>query len=117
MEPDHSAALKAVCEKFPQAEVICSKKAELMINQFFPKNDFKLKTVSEGDSISLGKHELVFVMASMVHWPEAMVTYDKTEKVLFSADAFGSFGAFQATFLQTKWISTETGSMTQEDTL
>ena len=94
MEPDHGASLLKVLEKYPEARVICTAGAARMIGQFFegvPAD--RIKTVKEGEKLSLGKHTLSFYTAPMVHWPEVMVTYDETDGVLFSADAFGSFGA------------------------
>ena len=94
MEPDHSANIKRFMETWPQTRIVASAKAFTMMKQFFgtdfPDNQLVAK---EGDMLSLGKHELSFVTAPMVHWPEVIVTYDSYEKVLFSADAFGKFGA------------------------
>lgn len=94
MEPDHSANIALFAEKYPDAKIIANDKAFVMMSQFF---DFDLgdrkMSVKNGESLSLGKHELTFVFAPMVHWPEVMMTYDSTDKVLFSADAFGKFGA------------------------
>ena len=94
MEPDHSANIKRFMEAWPQTRIVASAKAFTMMKQFFgtdfPDNQLVAK---EGDMLSLGKHELSFVTAPMVHWPEVIVTYDSYEKVLFSADAFGKFGA------------------------
>ncbi|MBR5305222.1 MAG: FprA family A-type flavoprotein [Candidatus Gastranaerophilales bacterium] len=96
LEPDHSALIKKVVEKYPSVKLICNAKTKQMLYQFF-EFDFDIESnfeiVKEGDVLSTGHHELTFVMAPMVHWPEVMVTYDKTNKTLFSADAFGSFGA------------------------
>ncbi len=94
MEPDHSATLRVLLMQYPEATVVCNKKTEAMIYQFFGA-DFQIKThiVAEGDILNTGKHELTFLMAPMVHWPEVMVTYDLTSRILFSADAFGTFGA------------------------
>lgn len=92
MEPDHAALIEYVIEKYPETQIVCTAKAEQMIKQFFDF-DFNALIVKEGDTLNTGKHELQFVLAPMVHWPEVMVTYDKTTKTLFSADAFGSFGA------------------------
>lgn len=93
MEPDHAASIKAVAEKYPTMKVVGNAKTFNMINQFF---DLDLRqrevVVKEGDTLSLGSHTLSFVMAPMVHWPEVMVTYEMSEKILFSADAFGKFG-------------------------
>ncbi len=96
MEPDHSACLHAVLEKYPDVKLVCNTKTVTMIRQFFPKDAFseeRFLIVKEGDTLSTGSHTLTFVMAPMVHWPEVMVTYDVTDKILFSADAFGTFGA------------------------
>ena len=94
MEPDHSGALKAAIEKYPNATVVGNAKTFVFIEQFFDVDlaDRKLE-VKEGDTLDLGSHTLTFVMAPMVHWPEVMVTYESSEKVLFSADGFGKFGA------------------------
>ncbi len=94
MEPDHSANIVLFAEKYPDAKIVANDKAFVMMSQFFDFNlgDRKM-SVKNGESLSLGKHELTFVFAPMVHWPEVMMTYDSTDKVLFSADAFGKFGA------------------------
>ena len=94
MEPDHTATLQDVVFKYPEAKIVCNKKTQTMIKQFFTFDiDSKIHLIAEGDTLSTGKHNFTFVMAPMVHWPEAMVTYDLTDKILFSADAFGTFGA------------------------
>ena len=94
MEPDHCASIADVIAAYPEAKIVCTAKAVGMMKQFFDFDvDSRAIPVKEGDTVSLGSHELTFVMAPMVHWPEVMVTYEKTEKILFSADAFGSFGA------------------------
>ncbi|MBR3599583.1 MAG: FprA family A-type flavoprotein [Lachnospiraceae bacterium] len=94
MEPDHSANIVSFVNAYPEAKVVSSAKAFVMMKNFFG-DDFadKQVVVGEGDKLSLGKHELNFVAAPMVHWPEVIVTYDSTDKVLFSADGFGKFGA------------------------
>ncbi|MBQ1928956.1 MAG: FprA family A-type flavoprotein [Clostridia bacterium] len=94
MEPDHSANIENFVNAYPQAKIVASQKAFQMMKNFF-KTDFPDKqiVVGEGDTLSLGKHNLTFVTAPMVHWPEVIVTYDSTDKVLFSADGFGKFGA------------------------
>ena len=94
MEPDHSANIKFFLDRYPQATVVSSAKAFVMMKNFFG-TDFAERriVVGEGSTLSLGEHELVFVTAPMVHWPEVIVTYDKKDKVLFSADGFGKFGA------------------------
>lgn len=93
MEPDHAATLMDLLLRYPETTVVCTAKAAQMIEQFFGSKPAQLQAVKEGDTLSLGKHNLVFTMAPMVHWPEVMMTYDQTDKVLFSADAFGTFGA------------------------
>ncbi len=97
MEPDHSANILAFTEKYPNAKLVSSAKAFVMMKNYFGK-DFadRQVVVGENDVLTLGKHELTFVAAPMVHWPEVLVTYDKTAKILFSADAFGKFGATDA---------------------
>ena len=94
MEPDHSANIMNFVKAYPDAKIVSSVKAFQMMKNFFG-TDFAEKqiVVGEGDKLSLGKHELTFVTAPMVHWPEVIVTYDSTDKVLFSADGFGKFGA------------------------
>ena len=93
MEPDHSANIEKLANKYPNMKVIATAQAHKMISQFFEIDlGDRAITVSEGNTINLGKHELQFIMAPMVHWPEVMFTYDKTDKVLFSADGFGKFG-------------------------
>lgn len=94
MEPDHSANIAVFTERYPEAKIVASAKAFVMMGQFFG-NDFKDKqiVVGEGDKLPLGKHELTFITAPMVHWPEVIMTYDNVDKALFSADGFGKFGA------------------------
>ena len=95
LEPDHSAGIKLFTEQFPQAKLVMSAKAKAMLPQFFeiPSLEEKCMTAAEGETLSLGSHTLQFFMAPMVHWPEVMVEYETTEKILFSADGFGKFGA------------------------
>ncbi len=93
MEPDHAATLMDLMLRYPEAMVVTTAKAAQMMEQFFGSKPAQLQAVKEGDTLSLGRHNLVFTMAPMVHWPEVMMTYDTTDKVLFSADAFGTFGA------------------------
>lgn len=94
MEPDHAATLGETLSRHPEAVVIGNAKTLPMIRQFFPMEvEGRFQAVKEGDTLSLGRHELTFVMAPLVHWPEVMMTYDATEKALFCADAFGTFGA------------------------
>lgn len=94
MEPDHCAMIGDIVRRYPEVQVVGNAKTFTMMKQFFG-TDFaeRAVTVKEGDTLSSGKHTLHFVMAPMVHWPEAMVTYDEMDKVLFSADGFGTFGA------------------------
>ena len=94
MEPDHSANIVSFIEAYPEAKIVSSAKAFAMMKNFFG-TEFKEKqiVVGEGDTLELGAHTLTFVTAPMVHWPEVIVTYDSTDKVLFSADGFGKFGA------------------------
>ena len=94
MEPDHAATIEALAIRYPETKIVCNEKIKTMLAQFFRYDmSDRLHLVKEGDSLSLGRHELSFVMAPMVHWPEVMMSYDKTDKILFSADAFGVFGA------------------------
>ena len=94
MEPDHSASIQAFTEKYPEAVIVGNKKTFRMIGQFFPTlKTGEILEVADGDVLDLGAHKLNFLFAPMVHWPEVMMTYESTEKVLFSADAFGKFGA------------------------
>ena len=94
MEPDHSANIANFMQEYADVKIVASAKAFVMMKQFFGTDYPERRlVVGEGDTLSLGKHELNFVMAPMVHWPEVMVTYDSTDKVLFSADGFGKFGA------------------------
>lgn len=94
MEPDHCSMIIALLHRYPEAKIVCSAKALVMLAQFYGE-DMKERAlvVAEGDKLSTGRHTLHFVMAPMVHWPEVMVTYDEPSKILFSADAFGTFGA------------------------
>lgn len=95
LEPDHAANIQMLAEKYPQAKLVLSAKAKAMLPQFFDIADLdsRCMAVAEGEELSLGSHTLKFFMAPMVHWPEVMVEYETTEKVLFSADGFGKFGA------------------------
>ena len=94
MEPDHSASIAAFVEKYPESVIVGNAKTFKMIGQFFPKLQIRnTLEVKNGDKLALGKHELNFVFAPMVHWPEVMMTYESSEKILFSADGFGKFGA------------------------
>lgn len=94
MEPDHASNIQKLAEKYPDMQVVGNAKTFPMIGQFFDVDlSQRSVVVKEGDTLSLGKHELQFFMAPMVHWPEVMVSYEKSEKILFSADGFGKFGA------------------------
>ena len=93
MEPDHGASIEEVLIRYPDVKIISTEKAFMMMHQFNFDVDGHMEEVQEGDTRSFGKHEVTFVAAPMVHWPEAMVTFDLTNGVLFAADAFGSFGS------------------------
>lgn len=95
MEPDHAGNIAKLAEKYPEMKIVGNAKTFAMMKQFFSIDglDERSVTVKEGDTLSLGSHTLTFIMAPMVHWPEVMVTYESSEKVLFSADGFGKFGA------------------------
>ena len=94
MEPDHAATMEELVLRYPEVTIVTNAKAVAMIKQFFLFDvDARCKVVAEGDTLTTGRHTLAFLMAPMVHWPEAMVTYDATTRTLFSADAFGTFGA------------------------
>ena len=93
LEPDHSANIQLLAEKYPDMKIILNQKTASMMNQFFDLDlSSRYVIVKEGDVIDIGEHKLQFFMAPMVHWPEVMVTYEQTEKILFSADGFGKFG-------------------------
>lgn len=98
LEPDHAGGIGEVLASYPNLQVVCSARAAAMIPLFFPESDLteRVLAVKEGDTLTLGRHTLTFVMAPMVHWPEVMVSYDSTDKVLFSADGFGKFGVIDA---------------------
>ena len=97
MEPDHSANIAAFADKYPNAKIVSSAKAFTMMKNFYGSDYAERRIVAgEGDRLELGKHILQFITAPMVHWPEVIMTYDTTDKVLFSADAFGKFGALDA---------------------
>lgn len=95
LEPDHAALIAEVMEKWPTVKIVATATAVKMLPQFFAGVDFsdRVVAVKEGDTLSLGAHTLQFIVAPMIHWPEVMVSYEQSEKVLFSADAFGKFGA------------------------
>lgn len=96
LEPDHSGNIQAVIDMYPDIEIVCSTAAKRMLPQFADVNMDKVTAKNEGDTLELGSHTLTFIMAPMVHWPEVMLSYESSEKVLFSADAFGKFGAIDA---------------------
>lgn len=97
MEPDHGGSIMQLIERFPDVKLVGNAKTFQMFHQFFDiSSDDRAVTVKEGDTLSIGKHTLQFFMAPMVHWPEVMVTYEQSEKVLFSADGFGKFGTRDA---------------------
>jgi Uncharacterized flavoproteins len=93
MEPDHAACIEEIILRYPKVKIICTEKGFMFMHQFGFNIDKNIIQVKEGDNMSFGKHNVVFVSAPMVHWPEAMVTFDTTVGILFAADAFGSFGA------------------------
>lgn len=95
IEPDHAGSFKVAIDSFPNAKIVGNAKTFTMFGQFFDGLDIEDRkvVVTEGDTLSLGTHELTFILAAMIHWPEVMMTYEKSEKVFFSADAFGKFGA------------------------
>lgn len=102
LEPDHAANIKNIAEKYPQMKIVGNAKIFAMLPQFFDMDiEDRKVVVAEGDELSLGSHTLQFFMAPMVHWPEVMVEYEKSEKILFSADGFGKFGALD---VEEEWI-------------
>lgn len=96
LEPDHSGNIKALVDLYPEIEIVCSSKAKAMLPQFADVDMNRVIEKKEGETLCLGSHTLNFIMAPMVHWPEVMLSYESSEKVLFSADAFGKFGAIDA---------------------
>ena len=96
LEPDHAGSIGRLMELFPEVTLVGNAKTFAMLPQFFEVGNIKQMAVAEGDTLSLGAHNLQFFMAPMVHWPEVMVSYESTEKILFSADGFGKFGAMDA---------------------
>ena len=98
LEPDHASGIADVCAQYPALQIVCSAKALQMMPQYFDDDllQDRVLTVKEGDTLSLGRHTLRFIMAPMVHWPEVMVSYDDADCVLFSADGFGKFGVYDA---------------------
>ena len=93
MEPDHSGAILTLTQRYPDIRIVATAKALTFLGQFFDGHAFNTMAVKEGDTLELGTHTLHFILAAMVHWPEVMVTFDRKDKVLFAADAFGKFGA------------------------
>ena len=111
MEPDHCATLGELIRRYPDISVVCNAKTIPIIKQFYEFDiDTRAVIVKENDTFCSGRHTFTFLMAPMVHWPEVMVTYDTTDKILFSADAFGTFGAMNS-------ISSVTGWQMPEDTI
>ena len=102
MEPDHGASIEEVLLRYPDVKIISTEKSFLLMHQFGFDVDGRMIEVKEGDTMNFGKHTIAFVEAPMVHWPEAMVSFDTTNGVLFSADAFGSFGALMENCLMMK---------------
>ena len=98
LEPDHASNVKALADAYPDAKIVLSVKAKAMLPQFFDIENLEERAIAvkEGDTLELGAHKLTFLMSPMVHWPEVMVEYESTEKILFSADGFGKFGALSA---------------------
>ena len=96
LEPDHSFGIQAIADKYPEMKLVMSAVAHRMLPQFCDVDPSRVIAVKEGDTLELGSHTLNFVMAPMVHWPEVMVSYESSEKILFSADAFGKFGTVDA---------------------
>ena len=93
MEPDHSGSILALVERYPDVKIVATAKALVFLGQFYDGVTFNTLAVKEGDTLELGAHTLQFILAAMVHWPEVMVSFDRKDKVLFAADAFGKFGA------------------------
>lgn len=94
MEPDHAASMGELVLRYPAMQIVCNAKALAMIRNYFDFDiDSRVMVVKEGDTLQTGRHSFSFVMAPMVHWPEVMVTYDAADRVLYCADAFGTFGA------------------------
>jgi len=98
LEPDHASGIAEACALYPEMQVVCSAKAKQMLPQYFEDCNIesRVQPVKEGDTLTLGRHTLRFVMAPMVHWPEVMATYDDVDRALFSADGFGKFGVYDA---------------------
>ena len=112
MEPDHCSLIEELNYKYPEMKIICNNQTIKILKQFYNFDvDSKVKIIKEGEILKTGKHEFQFIMAPMVHWPEVMVTYDIKDKILFSADAFGSFGALNGnlfnddTDFEKEWLS------------
>ena len=100
MEPDHAADIRDLLTRHPETTVVCSAAARNMLAQFFgPGYEGRISVVKEGDTLCTGRHTLHFVAAPMVHWPEVLMTYDETDKLLLTADAFGTFGALNLSLI------------------
>ncbi len=108
LEPDHSAVLIDIIKKYPEVTLVLNAKSASMLKNFIGESiEYHLLIVQENDTLSLGKHILTFIMAPMVHWPEVMVSYECTEKILFSADAFGTFGALSGNIFNDEMVIDE----------
>ena len=111
MEPDHASQIRSLLRRYPGVKIVCSAKAKTLIGQFFGEVPAEMITVKDGDVLSIGSRELSFITAPMVHWPEVIMTYDPKGKTLFSADAFGAFGALGGNLyadevgFETDWLS------------
>lgn len=104
MEPDHAATIELLTLRHPETRIICNAKEKIMLGQFFGRDyGDRIELVKEGDSVATGRHSLTFIMAPMVHWPEVMMSYDTADGILFSADAFGSFGALNGRLFADEW--------------
>lgn len=113
MEPDHCASIEELLLRYPNLKVVGNDKTLKLIGQFYDMDlEGRTLTVKENDTLDLGRHTLHFYLTPMVHWPEVMMTFEEQEGILFSADAFGSFGASTAIFSMTSWILTATGFRT-----
>lgn len=111
MEPDHAASMGELVLRYPAMQIVCNAKALAMIRNYFDFDiDSRVMVVKEGDTLQTGRHSFSFVMAPMVHWPEVMVTYDAADRVLYCADAFGTFGALNGNILQMRWTLKGNGS-------
>ncbi len=118
MEPDHCANIDEILRRWPDVQLVGNPKTHVFFKQFYPTPPaYNALEIKEGDTLPLGTHTLRFVMAPMVHWPEVMMTYEESERVLFAADAFGTFGALPGNCSRTRWISRICSSMTRAATM